>query len=138
MAVDYSVPTWLTDYIRTWIDRLDLEVWDIKVRLEMVVSENPDCMAHCDRHAAYNSAKLTFRADIEDSAYWRKIVCHEMIHIVLARADAYVFEVIIPELNSGAEDIAHNGYNQLVESAASNLTDAFWRQVKDRDIPEAG
>lgn len=137
MSVDYDVPQWLTDYIRTWIDRFDLEVWDIKVRLEMVVNNNPECMARCDRQAAYNSAKLTFRADIEDSPYWRKIVLHECLHIVLARADAYVFEIIIPELDAGAEVIAHNGYNHLIESAVSNLTDAFWRQVKDSDAPEA-
>lgn len=144
MTTDTDMPEWALTEIRYWIDVFNLEQWDITAGLDRIVNDNPHCMAWCERNASYNSAVLHFRTDIEDTPEWRKVILHEMTHIVMARVDAYVQEAVIPNLAESSHNFAAAAYTQHVESCVQLFTRSFWRYYRaqmarehDREVTDA-
>lgn len=127
-----DVPDWIVTELRYWIDIFNLEGWDIKARLERIVHDNPNCMAWCERRASYNYAALHIRDDVEDTPEWRKVLLHEMIHVVMARVDSYVQDAVIPEVAESSQRFATVAYTQHVESCTQMLTESFWRYYREQ------
>ena len=134
--LDLNVPDWLHRYILAWVDRLALNDWRVKIAIELYVNDDPDCHALCSQHPDLNEARLTFRADIEDTKEWRITVIHELLHVRHSRIDHAVERVIIPELAAAACQPLQTLYHQHVESFTAYLARTLYRATVALDYPE--
>lgn len=121
-----TVPQWAQDYLEAWMERFFLHGWAVTFQLARVVDDNPDCLGLCERNSNYNQVTITLRDDVEDTPKWRKVIVHELLHIVMARVDAFVQDAILPGMYETSKDIAQRGYTQHVESFIQFLTDSFY------------
>jgi hypothetical protein len=136
MSVDLTVPPWLNQYIRAWLERLHLNDWTIKVAVELCVNDDPACRGLCDQFPDANTARLTFRADIEDTPEWRHVVIHELIHVAHSRIDHAVERAILPELPQPVQQLAREIYHQHVESYVDYLDSTLYKATVALDYPE--
>lgn len=136
MSVDLTVPPWLNQYIRAWLDRLHLNDWTVKVAIELCVNGNPDVHAMCKQEPDLNLARLIFRADLQDTPDWRRTVIHELIHVAHSRIDHAVEDSFIPQLPAPAQQLAYDGYHQHVESYTAFLASTLYRATQALDYPE--
>lgn len=136
MSVDLTVPPWLNQYIRAWLDRLHLNDWTIKASLELCVNDDPAARSLCDQFPDINTARLTFRADIDDTPEWRHVVIHELIHVAHSRIDHAVERAILPELPQPVQQLAREIYHQHVESFVDYLDDTLYKATEALDYPE--
>jgi len=110
--------------------------WTIKVALELCVNDNPVCRGLCDQYPDINAARLTFRADIEDTSEWRHVVIHELIHMAHSRIDHAVERAILPELPQAVQQLAREMYHQYVESFVDYLDSTLYKATVALDYPE--
>lgn len=136
MSVDLTVPPWLTQYIRAWLDRLHLNDWTIKVSLELSVNDDPACHALTQQYPDINTATITFRADVADEKDWRITVIHELIHVAHSRIDHAVERAVVPELSQPAQQLAREIYHQHVESYVAFLASTLYSATVTIDYPE--
>jgi hypothetical protein len=134
-VTDTGVPEWLNQYIRAWIDRLALGGWTIRVSLSLCVNDDPATEGLCQQYPDINRIDLTFRADIEDTPRWRKVVIHEMLHARHARIDHLVERGIIPEVGPLTEQFARTTYHQQVESFVAYMTNTLYQATCALDYP---
>jgi hypothetical protein len=90
MPLDLTVPPWLSQYALAWKNRLYLNAWDVTLRIAICVNEDHETHALCEQWPDLNMARLTFRADVEDTKEWRITVIHELIHVAHSRIDRAV------------------------------------------------
>lgn len=136
MSVDLAVPPWLNQYIRAWLERLHLNDWTIKVAIELCVDGDPATRGLCEQYPDTNTACLTFRADIEDTPEWRKVVIHELVHVAHSRIDHAIERAILPELPQSAQQLARQLYHQHVESYVDYLDNTLYKATEALDYPE--
>jgi hypothetical protein len=136
MSIDLAVPSWLNQYIRAWLERLHLNDWTIKIALELCVNDDPSTRGLCEQFPNTNTARLTFRADIEDTPEWRQVVIHELIHVAHSRIDHAVERAILPELPQAVQQLARELYHQHVESFVDYLDSTLYRATEALDYPE--
>src|SRR5574340_502165 len=106
MAVDLPVPDWVEQYVRCWLDRLDLNHWKLHLLLEQTVNDDPSTRAAVQIWLTRAMAEVKFRADIEDTADWQRTIIHEILHIKHEPIDQLIRESIVPELEGPAGRIA--------------------------------
>ena len=136
MTVDLTVPEWLHRYVLAWIDRLFLNDWTIRLAVELCVNNDPDTHALTHQIPDCNEARITFRADVEDTKDWRITIIHELIHVAHSRIDHAVEGVMIPELSQPARDPIQAMYHQHVESYVAFLARTLYRATVALDYPE--
>lgn len=136
MSVDLTVPEWLRLYILAWCDRLHLNDWTVKVAIEVCVDGDPDTLGLCQQYPDSNTARLSFRVDIEDTLEWRRTVIHEMIHVAHSRIDHAFERAVLPELSQPAQQLAREIYHQHVESYVAWLANTLYRATVGVDYPE--
>lgn len=136
VSVDLTVPPWLNQYIRAWLDRFHLNDWTIKVAVELCVDGDPGTHALTQQWPDLNMAKVTFRADVADNPEWRRTVIHELIHVAHSRVDHAVERALIPYLSEPAQPLARIVYHQHVESYVAYLANTLYRATVGVDYPE--
>ena len=136
MAADLDVPVWLHQYVLAWIDRLHLNDWTIKLAIELCPNDNADTHAVCTQSPDLNEARITFRADVEDTKDWRRTVIHELIHVAHSRIDHALECVVLPELAPQVQQPMRQMYHQHVESYTAFLADTLYRATVAIDYPE--
>lgn len=120
--IDLTVPTWLQEKVALWIDRLQLGEWEIGLRLALVLNDDANVQGLCDQYPDLNEARLTFRADIEDTKEWERTIVHELLHVKHSRIDHFLEGVVFPSLDNVLATIT---YRQFVESYTHSLAKAL-------------
>jgi hypothetical protein len=117
-----DVPDWLHNKIRKWYDALNLYEWRLRTRMALTVNGDEDVLASCTQQCNINTASLTFRADAEDDEKWERVALHELLHVLHARTDQYVEEVLLPQLPEGMREMSRTAYHNVVEAYTDQLT----------------
>jgi hypothetical protein len=121
VAVDLTVPGWLTEKTAKWIDRLSMREWNVAIGLALAPGNDPDCRALTEQYADINFGRITFRADAEDTNEWEIYLVHELLHIKHSRTDDVVERVIRPHLDGVASEMADSAYRRAVEPFIHSL-----------------
>ena len=109
-------PAWLVSLLKRWQTILGLNDWHIGLGLGLCPMNDPRALASVDTDPQANAAKITIRADIEDSREWRRYALHELLHVAHCRIDDCVEEAIIKSLPHDARMLARRVYNQHLEA----------------------
>lgn len=117
-----EIPSWLSTYVATVVARLGLQQWEIDIKLAYCLYGGPDTLASCSQIPNLNSAILTFRADVEDTPRWHRIVIHELLHVAHARVDDTVETVIIPSVPYEEQQMGRRSYNAAMEAYTDQLS----------------
>lgn len=126
------VPEWVLEYIRLWRDVLYLRHWQIDIVIELCVNYDTDCRALTEQFPDANHARLTFRADIEETPEWKTTIIHELLHIAHARIDHLVESAFIPEMKH-ADTLAREVYHQYIESYTAQFAEILHNMMHKED-----
>lgn len=96
--LDLAPPKWLSDTVYEWLQRLHMQEWKVGVQLALVMQGNPDTLALCEQYPDINYARITFRADVEDTPAWHETIAHELLHVKHSRIDNYLERTVFPSL----------------------------------------
>lgn len=119
-----TVPEWLNHKVALWIDLLSMREWEIAVGLSMAPGNDPDCLGRAEQFPNLNFGRLTFRADIEETAEWEKTIVHELLHIKHSRIDHFIENVMIPGMGD-ASLVCSLTYRQLIEPFIHSMADCL-------------
>lgn len=111
-GVNYDQDQAAQDFIAAWLRILDLQAWDVEVR---VVENKPDAWASTLYHLRTLEAKIEFRgnqtcASMEDNA------AHEMLHLLHARIDNLFDTVVNENLPQSQRDAMKSLYVDEMEA----------------------
>lgn len=133
---DWQVPQWAEEFVQRWAQRLNLEHWEIRLRMALSVDGDEYCKALCEQYCDINLAIITIRADAGDEAEWRVSLLHEMLHVAHARVDNYVNNAAIPEMGEGQQDFARELYRQIYEPFVDRLSWSLYQLASPIDYPD--
>jgi hypothetical protein len=129
MALDLTVPGWLERKLQTWVDRLQMHEWEVRLRLDLTIDNNEDCRGQAEHYPGINLGRIVLRADVEDSEEWEITLVHELLHIKHSRIDAVVDHAFIASLAGSqsavttamAETVYRQAYEPFIDSMAKVL-----------------
>ena len=122
----FDVPSWATEYIAEWVERLQLGGWTVALRVQLVLDDDPDVAALCDAQSTLNFALISVRADIEDTIEWREYLLHELLHVAHARLDLFLEGAVFAQLEPAARAVVETEYTHLYESYICRLASALY------------
>lgn len=87
-----DVPEWIVDYISNLSVLWWLDHWHIFVKMADKPADSDDTGGCTTVDQAYLNAEITLRRGIDDDQM-RRIIMHEMLHVVLGRIDQAIAQV---------------------------------------------
>lgn len=110
-----EVPEWAGKFIQKWAEKLNIEHWIIKGKVEMCLNGNPEAWANCEQQYLINEATIGMRADIEETDEWKVYLIHELLHVAHAHIDFIVEDVVISELPEACKRMGRESYTNAYE-----------------------
>jgi hypothetical protein len=131
LAVDLTIPQWLSDFANEWVERLGLSEWQIALKLALVPGDDPDSDGFTVQYPLTNQAVISLAADAEDDEYWRIVVIHELLHVAHGRIDQQVEAGVIQEMPAAVQGLAQRTYRNVIEPYTHALATALYHAHKD-------
>lgn len=115
-----AIPAWL-DHELDLARQLFLVGDDWEITVQIVKTEDFD--GQCESDPEYLNATLRFRPELDEANehYRRRVVRHEVLHIVLAEMGE-VFEKVARQLSSSTSGMVREAYNDAEERAIQRIT----------------
>jgi hypothetical protein len=130
MAADLNPPTWLKHKLDTWMVRLQMHEWEIRLGLDLVVNDDAGCKGLTEQWPLVNMGRITLRVDVEDDEEWEIVLVHELLHIKHSRVDHVLEQTLFPELAGIPATMAHSAYRQAYEPFIHSMAVALVKMSK--------
>jgi hypothetical protein len=121
-----DTPAWLQQYVEKWQERLYLQQWRIRVYLALVPNNDTNALAVCETVSNIRSAKLTFRADIEQNKESEETIIHEVLHISHAFSDMAIWSSLGHVSNEIDRNMAYQAYTNEMERFVDGMSKILW------------
>lgn len=136
MADLFDVPKWISKLVYDWKQKLGLYEWRIFLKMANAPNDYHRADGAVRLESQVNEAHIEFKIGLEDEPYDREAVVHEVLHIVHARIDKVVTDVIIEALPEACQSMALEAYRSVVEPYTQHM--AVHLLKLEREAFEAG
>lgn len=121
-------PAWLSREVRYWAGVLGLADWSLEV---WVVTNpgRPNWQASAAPCCNLREATLRFRQDVSPTPGWRRVVCHEVLHVAHAFVDHLVELRLAGLVDEAARQLVVDLYTDVLETFVERC--AYALQVTD-------
>jgi len=127
--VTTPLPDWMQDFIGNARSLVGIdEGWHITGKLVDAPDHRPDTDGACWPDAVYLNARLELSRDLQPDEHGRRVILHELLHIIHAEMDEVVERLRDAE-DQASRELLYELYNDALERALQRIGRAMIRKL---------